>query len=294
MRENAGERPTPVPRGGLALRRPLGAILRLCGGDPRTGGPSLPVEPGDGPACGQLAPGVVSGHPGGSPPTRDLDGGDGGPGGHEIAGHPDAGRVSGERAFEPGGPCHGGEAAGHGASGAEAEHAGVRIRVLGADLPDSSGGPLPEVLDGSFAFLVGLRAADREPSRSIRPELDIGPFERGRFGAPEHGVPHDGGEGDVHGSPDPGRFWGFRPSGGTRAGSGGRGADRGQRFGGERGRLTPPLPRPLTREAPEDAPDAFGGGRVRLPRLDVGGSDRLPGQMERREGARPASDRAAR
>ena len=93
--------------------------------------------------------------------------------------------------------------------GAEAEHAGGRIRILGADLPESSGGPLPEVLDGS---------------------------------------------------PDPGRFGGFRPSGGTRAGSGGRGADRGQRFGGERGRLTPPLPRPLTREAPEDAPDAFGGG----------------------------------
>ena len=46
-------------------------------------------------------------------------------------------------------------------------------------------------------------------------------------------------------------------------------SDRGQRFGGERWRLTPPpLPRPLTREAPEDAPDAFGGGRVRLPRLD--------------------------
>ena len=102
--------------------------------------------------------------------------------------------MSGERAFEPGGPGHGGEAAGHGASGAEAEHAGVWIRVLGADLPESSGGPLPEVLDRSLAFLVGLRAADREPSRSIRPEFDISPFEHGRFG-------------------------GFRPSGGTARGA---------------------------------------------------------------------------
>ena len=128
------------------------------GQHPRRRGPSLPVEPGDGPARSQLAPSVVGRHPGGSPP-----------------GNPPRDRGPSRRGLD------GGEAAGHGASGSEAEHAGVA-----ADLPESGGGPLPEVLDGSLAFLVGLRAADRESGRR----------------SSEHGVPHD----RVHGYPAPGRL----------------------------------------------------------------------------------------
>ena len=71
--------------------------------------------------------------------------------------------------------------------------------------------------------------------------------------------------------PDPGRFGGFRASGGTCAGNVGRGADRGQRFGGERGRLTPPLPGPLTGEAPHDSLDQDAVGRVCLPELPMNG-----------------------
>ena len=55
------------------------------------------------------------------------------------------------------------------------------------------------------AVLVALGAADSGAGGPVAPKLHVGPSERGSFGAPKHGVPHDRQQRDILLTADAGR-----------------------------------------------------------------------------------------
>ena len=66
------------------------------------------------------------------------------------------------------------------------------------DRPHSSRGGYANVQGGPCTVPVALGAADGDAGGPVAPKLHVGPSERGGFGAPKQGVPHDRCEHDIH------------------------------------------------------------------------------------------------
>ena len=106
------------------------------------------------------------------------------------------------------------------------------------DHPKLRRGGSPNVQGGPFAVLVALGAADGDGGGPVAPKLHVGPGERGSFGSPKHGVPHDRYEGDVHLTAEGGRAGPLGSAARSHAPLMSSGADRGQPLFREGGGLS--------------------------------------------------------
>ena len=130
---------------------------------------------------------------------------------------------------------------------------------------------LPTYRVGPVPVLVALGAADGDAGEPVAPKLHVGPSERGSFGAPKQGVPHDRHERDIHLTAEAGRAGPLGSAAPSRAPLMGSRTDRGQpllREGGGLSRGVTLARRPAGESAQHPA-HPFVIGRVRVSGVGV-------------------------